>query len=259
MAFADLDNVRIHYELTGKAGLPVLVLSNSLGVNLSMWKPQVEAFSAHSQVLRYDTRGHGQSSVPRGPYAIDDLGGDVLGLLDTLEIKRASFCGLSMGGSTGQWLGIHAADRIDKLILANTAAKIGEAEIWNVRIAVALSEGLETIIPGTLERWFTPEFRAANPEVVANTKAMLEATNVQGYAACSAAIRDSDFRATLSAITIPTLVISGRHDPVTPPENGRTLAAAIPGALYVELEAAHLSNLEALTEFNAAVTTFLAN
>jgi len=257
MAFVELQDVRIHYEITGEAGLPVLVFSHSLGVNLSMWEPQIDALTPHFRILRHDTRGHGRSSVPQGPYEIAQLGRDVVALLDSLSIERASFCGISMGGVIGQWLGIHAAARLDKLLLANTAAKIGMEDVWNDRIRTVLNEGLDIVTPGTLERWFTPQFRVAEPAIIAATSTMLQATDPQGYAACCAAIRDADFRETVRKIAAPTLVFTGAHDPVTTPADGRFLASNIHGAKYVELRSAHLSNVEASAEFNAALLEFL--
>lgn len=257
MAFAELDGVLIRYELSGGPGLPVLVMSHSLGVDLTMWEPQLSALAPHVRLLRYDTRGHGGSSIPDGPYTAADLGGDVLGLLNALGFQKASFCGLSMGGVVGQWLGINAHDRIERLVLADTAAKIGTVETWNGRIETVQRDGLNSIIPGTLERWFTAPFRAAEPETIARTAALQRATNPKGYAACCAAIRDADFRSSLSQIGVPTLVITGSDDPVTPPADGRFLADSIAGSRYVELAAAHLSNVEAAGEFNEALLTFL--
>jgi 3-oxoadipate enol-lactonase len=257
MAFADFEGIRLHYQLTGDSTLPVLVFSNSLGADLSMWEPQLAALAPHFRILRYDNRGHGQSSASAGPFAIEDLGRDVLRLLDALQVERASFCGISMGGVIGQWLGIHVADRLHKLVLANTAAKIGVPDVWNARIELVLREGLDPVIPGTLERWFTPGFHAAHPEVIEATDAMLRGTNVPAYAACCAAIRDADFRSRLSAIAVPTLVLAGTHDPVTTPQDGRYLADNIPAANYIELNAAHLSNVEAAAAFNAKLLEFL--
>ena len=259
MPFAELDGVLVNYEFTGDAGLPVLILSHSLGANLTMWQPQIDALSAHFRLLWCDTRGHGQSSIPPGPYTIQDLGQDVLHLLDALEIDQASFCGISMGGVIGQWLGIHAAGRLHKLVIANSAAKIGTAEGWNARIATVLHEGLRNIIPATLERWFTADFRAAQPKVIAAIEAMLQSTDPQGYASNCAAIRDADFRTELHAINTPTLVIAGAHDPSTTPEDGRFLADNIDGSQYVELPAAHLSNVEAAGGFNTALLNFLGH
>ncbi len=256
MPFAEIENIRIDYELTGSPGLPVLLFSNSLGANLSIWDLQVTALDSHFQILRYDTRGHSHSPGAR-PLSIVDLGRDVLGLLDILHIERVSFCGLSMGGSIGQWLGINAPSRLNKLILANTAAKIGNNETWNSRITTALQEGLGPIIPGTVERWFSAGFRQQRPDVIKRIRAILQKTNAKAYAACCGAIRDADFRSSISSISLPTLVIAGSLDPVTTPEDGRFLASSICGAQYIELEAAHLSNVEAAETFNAALLAFL--
>jgi 3-oxoadipate enol-lactonase len=259
VAYAELDGVRTNYELTGSAGLPVLVLSHSLGTNVTMWQPQIDALSADFRLLCYDTRGHGKSSIPPGPYTTADLGKDLLQLLDSLEIEQASFCGISMGGTLGQWLGVHAPSRLHKLILANTAAKIGNEEGWNARIATVLREGMHSIIPATLERWFTAGFCASHPEAVSAIEAMLQSADQQGYTATCAAIRDSDFRATIRAIDVSTLVIAGRHDVGTTPADGRFLAEHIADSQYVELPAAHLSNVEAASEFNAALLSFLGH
>ena len=257
MPYVDFEGIRLNYRLTGESGLPVLVFSNSLGANLSMWEPQLAGLAPHFRVLRYDNRGHGKSSAAAGPHAIEDMGRDVLRLLDSLEIERAGFCGISMGGVVGQWLGIHAADRLHKLVLANTAAKIGVPDAWNARIELVLREGLDPVIPGTLERWFTPAFHAAHPEAIRATAAMLRGTDATAYAACCAALRDSDFRTALPAIAVPALVLAGTRDPVTTPEDGRYLADNIPAASYLELNAAHLSNVEAARAFNAALLDFL--
>ena len=258
MAFVKANGIRIHYELTGGAELPVLVLSHSLGVNLAMWEPQLSALTACFRVLSYDTRGHGESSVPAGAYAIEQLGQDVLGLLNALGIAQASFCGLSMGGVVGQWLGIHAPHRLHKLVLADTAAKIGTEETWNTRIATVERDGLSPVIPGTLERWFTAGFRAQQPETIAKTEAMLKATKPAGYAGCCAALRDADFRSSVRQIVSPTLVITGSEDPVTPPRDARFLTDAIGSSTYAELPAAHLANIEAADAFSTALVDFLA-
>jgi 3-oxoadipate enol-lactonase len=162
-----------------------------------------------------------------------------------------------MGGMIGQWLALHAPDRLQKLILVDTAARIGNLEGWNTRIEDVLKDGITPIIPGALQRWFTPDFHAANPEIIAATKAMLEAVSREGYTNCCVAIRDADFRSDIHSIGIPTLVITGQHDPVTPPEDGRYLAENIAGARYIELPSAHLSNVEAASDFNSALSVFL--
>ena len=258
MPFADLSDVRLHYRLDGAGHLPVLVLSNSLGTSLDMWAPQVDAFSQHFRVLRYDTRGHGQSSVPPGPYSIAQLGGDVIGLLDQLGIGQASFCGLSMGGITGMWLALNHAPRLRKLVLCNTAAYIGPPENWTSRAAAVERDGVASIAAAVVDKWLTPAYAAAHPELVASLRAMLGASPAAGYAANCLAVRDADLRAEIAGIATPTLVIAGSGDLPTPPRDGVYLAQTIPGAHYVELEAAHLSNLEQAQAFSKVVVDFLA-
>ena len=258
MPFADLSDVCIHYSLTGPESAPVLVLSNSLGANFSMWDPQLSAFNSHYRLLRYDTRGHGQSSVAPGTYSIEILANDVLHLLDALNISRAHFCGLSMGGQTGIWLGVHAPHRLNKLVLCNTGAKIGSAESWNTRIDAVLSRGMADVSAAIISRWFTPNFIAAQLELVASTKAILESANPLGYTACSAAVRDFDAREQLPSISAPTLVIAGDQDQATPPADGQFIANHVPGARFAVLSAAHLSNIEAAERFTSTVTNFLS-
>src|SRR4029077_13654264 len=235
MAVLESGDARIHYALEGQSGTPVLVFSNSLGANYSMWDPQVREFRGEFRVLRYDMRGHGQSSLTPGPYSIELLAKDVLVLLDALDLNRVHFCGLSMGGMIGMWLGVNAPERIRKLALCNTGAKIGTPEGWNARIEAVRKNGMKSVASATVERWFTPAFRAKAPATVASIQKMLEEANAEGFAACSAAVRVFDFREQVSKIRLPTLVISGAHDPGTPPADGRFLAQQIPGARYAEL------------------------
>jgi 3-oxoadipate enol-lactonase len=258
MPFADLSGVRLHYQLDGDASLPVLVLSNSLGTNFQMWQPQVAAFSKHFRVLRYDTRGHGASSVTDGPYTIAQLGGDVVVLLDHLGIERAHFCGLSMGGITGMWLGVNQPARLGKLVLCNTAAYIGPPENWTNRAAAVERDGVGSIAAAVVDKWLTPGFAAGHPELVTELRDMLSATDARGYAANCFAVRDADLRAAVHGITVPTLVIAGTGDLPTPPADGRYLAETIPGASIVELDAAHISNQEQVEGFTRAVLDFLA-
>lgn len=257
MPFAQLSNARIHYELSGSPDAPVLVLSHSLGVNLAMWNPQLPAFSKHFRVLRYDTRGHGASSVPLGDYSIAMLGEDLLELLDALKINQAHFCGLSMGGMIGMWLGANASHRFGKIVLSNTAVKIGTPETWAARIAAVRSKGMCAVAPSIIERWFTYQFRADSPDVVAEIQRIIETGSPQGYIACCAAIRDMDFTEGISAVRLPVLVISGIHDPGTTPAAGRFIVDHIPGAQYAERNASHLSNVEDSQPFTAGVLRFL--
>ena len=257
MPFLDIGDLRVHYMLTGAANAPVVVLSNSLGTNFSMWGPQAPALEQKFRLLRYDTRGHGQSSATPGPYSIEQLARDVLGLLDSLQIDRVHFCGLSMGGMIGMWLGVNAPERIRKLVLCNTAPKIGTAEIWSTRIENVRKGGMKSVAPGVLERWFTPEFRARSPRVAASVLKMLETTPPEGYVACCAAVRDMDQRDAIATIRVPTLVIAGARDSATPPAEGRSLAERIAGARFAELPTAHLSNLEAPEQFSSELIRFL--
>lgn len=260
MPFAELSTpspVRLHYRFDGDESLPVLVLSNSLGTSLDMWQPQIAALTQHFRVLRYDTRGHGQSSVTEGPYSIAQLGGDVIALLDHLGLQRVHFCGLSMGGITGMWLALHHADRLNRLILSNTAAYIGPPENWTNRAATVERDGVGAIAAAVVDRWLTPDFAAQQPELVQHLRAMLSATDARGYAANCLAVRDSDLRGEIARITTPTRVIAGTGDIPTPPADGRFLADTIPGAQYVELYAAHLSNLQQVDGFSQAVVEFL--
>ncbi len=257
MPFLDTGNGTLHYEIDGPDHAPVLVLSNSLGTTLGMWLPQLPALTEHFRVLRYDTRGHGQSDVTAGPYSIAQLGRDVVSLLDGLNIPVAHFCGLSMGGMTGIWLGVNAPRRIQRLVLCNTSAAIGVPEVWNSRIAKVKQEGMQGIIDAVLERWFTADFLARAPAQVERVRQMLSTTSAQGYIANCAAVRDMDQRSELSRIVAPTLVIGGKHDKATPPEHGELIARAIPGATYVELNAAHLSNWEVAQAFTQQLLNFL--
>lgn len=251
------DGVKLHYRFDGDEAAPVLVLSNSLGTDLNMWEPQMPALTRHFRVVRYDTRGHGQSGLSPSPYQVDRLGKDVLVLLDGLGIAKAHFCGLSMGGMTGMWLGVHAPDRINRLTLCNTAAKIGTQEVWNTRIAAVEKGGMAAIQPGVIQRWFTEHFTATHPEAVGKIAAMLLATAPEGYMAACGAVRDMDQRQAIAAIRAPTLVIAGTHDLATSAADGRAVADAIPGANYVELPAAHLSNVECASAFTEALVKFL--
>lgn len=258
MPFADLPNVRLHYELDGSADARVLVLSHSIGASLRMWDLVAPEFAKSFRVLRYDTRGHGASSLPQGPYTIPDLGSDVIALLDALKIDRCIFCGLSLGGMTGMWLGIHSPERFEKFILANTAAQIGTRELWEQRIRSAREGGVASMAEAMLERWFTPQFRAGAPAIMQSTREMLSATPTEGYINCGAAIRDEDLTGGLHLIAAPALVITGSFDPATTAAQGRVLAERIPNARYVELATSHLSAIEDPRGFSAAVLDFLA-
>jgi 3-oxoadipate enol-lactonase len=250
--------VNLEYRFDGPEDAPVLVLSNSLGTTLELWESQLGALTRRFRVLRYDLRGHGASPVPPGPYTVDDLGGDVVELLDRLGLERVSFCGLSIGGVTGMWLGANAPERFDRLVLACTAPRIGTVETWTERAANVRAHGTESLADAVMERWFTPAFAAEQPETVARFRAMIAATPDEGYAGCCDALRDFDFRTELGRVAPPTLVISGELDPATPPEDGALLAGGIPDArLTVIPGVSHLANVARPDEFNDAVLSHL--
>ena len=260
MAFVQLAEGELHYQLDGPEQAPVLVLSNSLGTDLHMWDLQIPAFTEHFRVLRFDTRGHGESLVTEGPYSIEQLGRDVIALLDALKISRAHFCGLSMGGLIGQWLGINAGERLQRLVVCNTAARIGTPEIWNPRIEMVLRDGAAAMVAlrdASIARWFTADFAATDPQQAKQITDMLAATSPQGYVANCAAVRDADFREQLASIQVPTLVIAGTEDAVTPPADSHFIQDHVQGAEYAEFYAAHLSNVQAGAAFSDRVIQFL--
>jgi 3-oxoadipate enol-lactonase len=249
----------VHHELSGPADAPVLVLSGSLGTDMSMWDPQVESLSARFRLLRYDQRGHGRSPVPPGPYSVAELGQDLLALLDRLEIQDASLCGLSIGGMTAMWVASHAPARVRRLALLCTSALLGPESTWRERAETVRTRGLEAIADAGLERWFTEGFRRRDPETVARLRAALCATPPEGYAGCCEAIAVMDLRDDLGSITAPTLVIAGAEDPATPPEHGRLIAQAIRGArIEVMSPAAHLASIEQAERVNQLIVPFLS-
>ena len=257
MANLQLTDVQVRYEWAGPENGPVLVFSNSLGTNLEMWDPQMAELSRTHRILRYDMRGHGRSSVTPGPYTIPQLAGDVIGLLDGLGIEKADFCGLSMSGMIGMELARRAAHRMRKVVVCNTAPKLGSVAAWNTRIQTVQTGGMKAVADGVIERWFTPEFRAASPSLVQSTKQMLLDTPAEGYAACCGAIRDMDGSGWIAEIRVPMLIIHGARDPVTAPDDGEKMAKTIPGAQLVELPVAHMSNIEAAAAFTMALAKFL--
>lgn len=252
-----VDATRLHYRTDGQRGNPCLVLSNSLGTDLSMWDAQAAALASRFFVVRYDTRGHGQSSGGSAPFGIDRLGLDVVALLDHLDIARAAFCGISMGGLTGQWLGIHQPQRLHKLVLANTAARIGGAAPWQMRAEQVRRDGMAAVADGAAARWFTPPFIGREADTVARMVATLRGQDADGYAACCDALAQADLHAGVATIGVPTLIIAGEHDPVTTVDDGRWLQQQIAGARLASLPASHISNVEAADLFTAQLRAFL--
>lgn len=236
---------RLHHELSGPAGAPVLVLGNSLGTTGAIWDSVLPALGEHFQVLRYDHRGHGRSEVPPGPYTVAELGQDLLALLDGLGVDRVSLCGLSLGGMVGMWLAAHAPERVERLALISTSALLGPPELWADRAAVARTKGTAALVETMAARWFTAAFRRREPATVASTVEMLAATPDEGYAGCCEAIGAMDLRPDLRAVAAPTLVVAALDDPATPPPHADAIVAGI-GHARRELvtDAAHLAVVE---------------
>jgi len=253
------NGVRIHHETAGTEG-PWVVLSHSLACDLTMWDEQVRLLSPRYRVLRYDTRGHGGSEAPGGPYTLDQLGADVIGLMDALAIDRAHFVGLSMGGMIGQAAALAHPERFRSLVLADTTSRYPPefAAIWEARIHTALTGGMEAHVGPTLERWFTAPFREAHPDAMARVAGWIRGTTVAGYVGCSHALAKIHTWPRLGEIRCPVLVLVGDKDPTTPVAMARDIHAAIPGSRLVVIpDAAHISNLEQPAAFNAALTDFL--
>lgn len=257
MPMIDADGCPIYVEVEGREDAPALMLSNSLGTNLHMWDEQAGEWAKYFRVIRYDRRGHGKSAVPQGPYSMERFGRDVLAILDALEIEKTNWCGLSMGGMVGQWLGANAPDRVEKLVLSNTNFHYADKAPWADRIKFVQEKGLTELVDPNMERWFTKDFRARAPQTIARMKEMFVATDPVGYIACCEAIRDMDFTESNSRITAPTLVIVGKQDPATPPAAGEAIAKQIKGAEVAALNAAHISNMEQPKLYTETVLDFL--
>ncbi|QYG09533.1 3-oxoadipate enol-lactonase [Janthinobacterium sp. PAMC25594] len=253
----EVDGIDLHYRTDGDRAQPCLVLSNSLGTDLSMWQEQAAALAGDFFVVRYDTRGHGQSVTGAEPFGIERLGLDVVALLDHLDVERAAFCGISMGGLTGQWLGIHQAQCLTQLVLANTAARIGSADAWLARAEQVRRDGMAAVADGAPARWFTPQFIAREADTVARMVATLRSQDAGGYAACCDVLAQTDLHTAVGTIAVPTLIIAGEHDPVTTIDDGRWLQQQIAGARLASLPASHISNVEAADLFTAQLRTFL--
>lgn len=252
------NDAQINYQTFGDANKPALIFSNSLGTKYSMWQPQIEHFQQDHYVICYDTRGHGASSAPQGPYSLEQLGQDVVNLLDHLNIAKVAFCGISMGGLTGQWLAIHKPERFSQVIVCNTAAKIGQEQAWQDRAVLVREQGLAPIAATAASRWFTDPFIQSNPAVVAELSNDLGAGSPEGYANCCEALAKADVREQLSSIQIPVLIIAGQQDPVTTVADGQFMQQRIANSRLFEINASHISNIEQPEAFNQAVQTFLA-
>ena len=258
MPFVTINGFRSFYRVDGEEGRPAVMLSHSLGLDHGLWDALTADLRPHALVVRYDTRGHGASDTPPGEYRIEQMGRDALAIADAIGLHTFAFCGLSLGGMIGQWLGAHAGDRLTALVLANTSARLTEPQLMEERRRRVLEQGLAAIADTVVARFFSPRRLAAGGPAVAWARRTLLATDPAGYAACCAAIRDLDQRALLSQIRVPTLVISGDFDVSMPySDHSRPLEEGIRGARSVRLPAGHVSNLERPRSFSAAVLEFL--
>lgn len=252
------NGAQINYQTFGNVTKPAIIFSNSLGTNYGMWQPQINHFQNDFFVICYDTRGHGASSAPKGPYTLEQLGQDVVNLLDHLDIEKTVFCGISMGGLTGQWLAIHKAKHFNKVIVCNTAAKIGQEQAWNERAALVREQGLQPIASTAAGRWFTEKFIQDNAAEVEKLQNSLAAGSAEGYASCCEALAKADLRKQLKDIAVPVLVVAGQQDPVTTVADGQFMVNQIKNSALFEINASHISNIECPDEFNQAVQQFIA-
>jgi 3-oxoadipate enol-lactonase/4-carboxymuconolactone decarboxylase len=237
--------VEVDFRLEGPEGAPVVVLANSLGTTTELWDGQAGALAERFRVVRYDHRGHGASPAPAGPYSLDDIGGDLLALLDRLGLARVSVCGVSLGGMAAMWLAARAPERVDRLVLCCTSAHFAAREDWLARAATVRASGTAAVVGTVLERWFTPAFRSSEAATVARFGETLRSVDDEAYASCIEAIADMDLRGELGAIRAPALVIAGAEDPATPPDHARLIQQGIAGArLVVVPHARHLANVE---------------
>lgn len=251
------NDAQINYQTFGDAAKPALVFSNSLGTKFSMWQPQIDFFQKDYFVVCYDTRGHGGSEAPQGPYTIDQLGQDVVKLLDHLNIEKAAFCGISMGGLTGQWLAINRPERFNQVVICNTAAKIGQEKAWLERASLVREQGLTPIASTAAGRWFTEAFVQSNPDIITKLSNDLGAGSPEGYASCCEALAKADLREQLKQVKIPVFIIAGQQDPVTTMEDGLLIQKQIFNSQLFNINASHISNLEQPEDFNNTLINFL--
>ena len=249
--------VDLPYRIEGPADAPPVLLSNSLGSTAEMWDPQVPALAEGYRVIRYEIRGHDGAPVPDGPYSMDDLGGDAVALLDHLGIERTHVVGLSLGGMTGMWLAVNAPERVDRLVAMCTSAMLADEHDWPLRARTVREQGTGAVAEAVVDRWFTPAFRDANPDLAARMRAMVADTPPEGYAGCCDAIAAMDMQDAIEAVKAPTLVIAGRHDAATPPAHAEIIARRIPDARLEVVDAAHLANYERPDEVTALIRSHL--
>lgn len=254
MNYAASGAVRLAYDVSGPAGAPPLLLVNSIGATRDvLWRRQVPVLAERFRVITYDTRGHGESDVPRGDYSLRDLGQDAIAVLDAEGIDTAHICGISMGGITALWLGVYAGSRVRSLVVANSAARIGSIQSWSDRVALVRNEGMAGVATQAMPKWFTPAFRERDPETVDAFRRMVESIPVTGYLGCCAALRNSDLRELIGSVAVPTVAIAGSDDPLTPPDALAFIHERVRGSKLVTLPCSHISNAELPAEFNEVV------
>ncbi len=254
------NGIQINYELSGKEGSPVVILSHSLASSLIMWEPQLKALEPHFKVLRYDIRGHGESDVTKGPYTLELLSDDVVGLLDNLGIDRVHWVGLSLGGMIGQSFALNHPDRLISLVLCDTTARIPEEAqpLWEERIKTASEKGLSALLDETMERWFSSSFIEKNPPILSTIRKQFLLTPLESYLGCVYAVRKIDYLDQLSKIKIPTLIMVGENDIGTPISASEAIHERIENSKLVIIRSAkHLSNVEKPEEFNSTLLAFL--
>ena len=255
---AKVNGIEIHYELHGKEGAPWLVLSHSLACSGRMWDPQVEALKERYRILNYDMRGHGQSEAPKGAYTLDLLADDVVALMDSLKIKKAVFCGLSIGGMIGQTLALRPDAAFERMVLADTTHMQPPEALkqWEERIRIAESKGMAALVDSTMERWFTPAFRSS--AAAQRIAELIRATPVPGYVGCGRAIMGLNTTARLKDIRLPVLALTGEHDLAA--AGTRYIGEQVPGAKFVSIpNASHIANIEQPEAFNRALREFLSS
>jgi 3-oxoadipate enol-lactonase len=254
------DGVSLHTQVDGPNGAPWIILSNSLGASLAMWDGQVDLLTRKYRVLRYDQRGHGQSDAPSDPYSFDLLVGDVIAVMDHYRISQADFIGLSMGAMTGMGLALGHADRFGRMVLADGRSEATDSykAMWDQRIATIKDGGVEAVGDGSIAMWLTEGWRNAHPQETAAARAMIVATDPQGYIASCHALRNLDYFKDLGSVTLPVLYICGAEDKGAPPEEMQEMARVTPNARYVEIpDAGHVANINQPDVFNAALADFL--
>jgi len=259
MGYLELDGFRLHYRVDGAIGAPTVLLSNSLGTDMHLWDQQLPILSSHFRVVRYDSRGHGASEAPPGPYTIEALAGDALALLDLLEIERAHICGVSLGGMLGLWLAAHRPERVNRAVCTSTAAKIGTSELWQARIESVRAEGMAAVCPTHVSRFLRAAFRSEHPELTRQISRTCESTSPVGYIGSCLALRDADLRPIVRSIPRPMLLVAGAQDVATPPADVQWLHAQISRSELIRLDhAAHLANVEDPERFTQSVLAFLS-